>query len=409
MMKKKILSGLLSLALVLTSLVSCTQEDTSGKESSSQIEESQSTSVEESTPEATPEESDAAEGGGARIYVDGDKFMVGDREIWINGVNTPWDNWNDFGGKMDGKFWTDEFAELHENGINATRIWITCNGDVGITIDENGYVTGATDSHWKHLDYLFSYAEQYHIYIMATLISFDHFKDTNQTHMSWRAMVQDEAKIDSYVENYLIPFCERYGDCEYLWSIDLCNEPDWVYENGECGRISWEHLNNYFAKCAAAIHENSKILVTIGYGMVKYCSDKYNANYSTDKYLQSRYSDKNAYLDFYSPHFYGWQASWMGIPFEMTPKQFGLDSSKPCLFGEMPANALTVKDGGKDMDLTACYLGAYENGWKGIMPWTSNGVDACGDMTQIAPASAAILEKIESLIFPLNDRDLQKK
>lgn len=55
----------------------------------------------------------------ARVYIEGTKFMAGGNELWINGVNTPWKNWNDFTGSMiEGtwsgdlniRFWDEEFA-----------------------------------------------------------------------------------------------------------------------------------------------------------------------------------------------------------------------------------------------------------------------------------------------------------
>ena len=120
-----------------------------------------------------------------RIVIEGNRFMIGYSEIFINGVNTPWDNWNDFGGEYDHSFWNDEFSAIRESGGNATRIWITCNGDVGIDIDESGMVHGATADHWEDLDDMFSLAKENGIYIMATLISFDHTKNTYREFTSY--------------------------------------------------------------------------------------------------------------------------------------------------------------------------------------------------------------------------------
>ena len=61
---------------------------------------------------------------------------------------------------------------------------------------------------------------------MATLMSFDNFKDEQQPYMNWRALLDNDKNIDSYVETYVIPFVERYSKFTSLWSIDLCNEPD---------------------------------------------------------------------------------------------------------------------------------------------------------------------------------------
>ena len=316
-----------------------------------------------------------------RVTVEGTDFVVNGETLFMNGVNTPWNNWNDFGGSFNQSFWEGHFATLRENGINATRIWISCDGDVGLSIRKEGYVNGATTKHWENLDTLFALAEENGIYIMATLMSFDHFKDNNTTHENWRNMVTNEEMIDSYVQNYVVPFCERYDNFDSLWSIDLCNEPDWIYENAECGQISWDNLGQLFAKEAAAIHENSDILVTIGFGMVKYNSDSYSGNKGSDAFLQSLYANENAYLDFYSTHYYEWEAPWYGFPFDKSPVQFKLDGTKPCMIGEFPAVGMVGDvNGSQAMSASDCYINCYNNGWNGIMGWTSNGVDECGSL-----------------------------
>jgi hypothetical protein len=178
-------------------------------------------------------------------------------------------------------------------------------------------------------------------------------------------------------------------------------------ENNECGKQSWDALGNYFARCAAAIHENSDVLVTVGFGMVKYNSTKYSGDYGSDEFLQGLYANENAYLDFYSTHFYEWEATWYGNPFECTPADFGLSDNKPALLGEMPAVAMDGSvSGSTARTLTQCYEDLFANGWNGVMPWTANGVDDCGDMDDIAPAAQTILDAHEDLIFPLGDREL---
>ncbi len=330
-----------------------------------------------------------------QVVVEGTDFLVDGERIYMNGVNMPWDKWNDFGGYYNEKTWSRHFAELRESGINSVRVWISCNGDIGMQIDENGYVTGATARHWEHLDSLFTVAEENGMYIMATLMSFDHFKDTNKTYESWRKMVQDEDKIDSYVENYVIPFCERYDNFNSLWSIDLCNEPDWIHENAECGKLSWDDLGLLFAKEATAIHENSDVLVTIGFGMIKYNSEDYSGNKGSDKFLQSVYDNDKAYLDFYSTHYYEWEAPWYGFPFDKTPEEFKLDGTKPSVIGEFPACGMVgnVK-GSQAMTGSECYVNIYNNGWDGIMGWTSNGVDDCGSLEDFKEGAMEVYEKM---------------
>lgn len=322
----------------------------------------------------------------ANIYVDGDKFMLGGKEIWLNGMNAPWQSWDDFGGSYKAQYWEEVFSMMHEDGFNSCRIWINCSGDKAIDIDENGYVSGASEKHWRDLDSLFSLAAENEIYVMATLMSFDHFKNNKKER--WRAMMKDTDKIDSYINNYVIPFCKRYDDNDYVWSIDLINEPDWVFENEECGKISWECLGDYFARACAAIHENTDdMLVTIGFAMIKYNSPKYEGDYGSDEFLRSRYNNENAYVDFNSTHYYDWMATWFGCPFVVSAEEFGIDLSKPRVVGECSHEGIKALRQIKPIE--ECYEWAYNNGWNGVMVWTDRDLIKGDGVPQYAAARVA--------------------
>ena len=80
--------------LMLVSTVGC------GDNSSSSKAESKATNSSAVVSETAMPEKDYATttDGSAKVKIDGTKFMVGDKELWFNGVNAPWDKWNDFGG-----------------------------------------------------------------------------------------------------------------------------------------------------------------------------------------------------------------------------------------------------------------------------------------------------------------------
>lgn len=359
---RKLLCGALAACVLLTG---CSTTEDPSEVSAPTTENADNGAV---TSEAQAE-APASEYDGVNIYIEDGTFKLGEEEIWLTGMNAPWQKWNDFGGGYNAEYWSEVFSMMHEDGFNSCRIWITCNGDVGINIDENGFVSGATDKHWQDLDSLFALAAENEIYVMATLISFDHFKDSNTNHKRWRAMVQNTEAIDSYVDNYVIPFCQRYDSNDYVWSIDLINEPDWVYENAECGQIPWENIGDYFARACAAIHENTDdMLVTIGFGIIKYNSEKYEGNYGSDEFLRSRYDNENAYVDFWSTHYYDWQATWFNCPFLLSAEEFGIDMSKPRVVGECSHTGIKALRNIKPIE--DCYEWAYNNGWNGVLAWT---------------------------------------
>jgi len=336
----------------------------------------------------------ARAGFGDRITISGSEFRAGADRIWINGANTPWHTWNDFGGGFDPVWWDKHFQQLHETGINATRVWISCNGDVGINIDTNGVVAGCTPAFWSHVDSLLGSAGKHQVYIMATLLSFDHFSEDHTNHARWRKMLTDGGNIDALVAHYVVPFVARYKDNPWLWSIDLCNEPDWIYENAECGKISWDRIQMYVAKAAVAIHTNSRILVTVGIAMgPKYQSGRRGEDVFSDAVLRAKAGGSPlARLDFYSPHHYDWQTRIWGNPFSESPAAYGLDGGKPAMIGECPAKGTAGRSSTQD------YEDAYLNGWQGIQGWTSNGVDANGGLEKLGPATRAFRDNHSELV-----------
>jgi hypothetical protein len=341
-----------------------------------------------------------------RISIDGTSFKVYGKEIFMNGVNTPWDNWNDFGGNYDHNFWDTEFQKIRQAGGNSSRIWITCNGDVGINISETGFVSSATDKHWEDLDDMFALAAKHQLYIMATLMSFDHTKNTYKKYESWRKMFADTTNVSSYVNNYVIPFINRYKDNPYLWCIDICNEPDWIHDNAECGKIPWERLQYFAASVAAAVHENSPVLVTLGSAGVKWngTCPTCLGNFYSDQNLQSQYNSPKAFLDFYSPHFYGWNVRYFGnFALDKTPADYGIND-RPCMIGENPATGIFRQDSTRknilEVPISEAYIKTYQNGWKGLMVWTSNGVDRNGTLVDCASGLTAFQKKYPELVSP---------
>ena len=346
-----------------------------------------------------------------RIVVQGNKFMVEGQEIFMNGANTPWNNWNDFGGNYKSAWWDTEFARIKNAGGNSTRIWITCSGTVGVTISPDGTVTGATNAFWAHLDDMFLLAKKNKIYIKATLISFDHFKNSNSTFQSWRNMILSNEKVGSFVDNYAVPFVKRYQDNPYLFAVDICNEIEWVNQDEADGKIAWNRLQYFVARVASGIHENSPILVTLGSAAVKWNSPKGEGNYWNDASLKAQYNKENARLDFYSPHFYGWTVKWFGnFAVDKTPADYGIND-RPCVIGENPAKGV-FNDGATPSLVVApgqMFLATYNHGWKGLMPWTSNGVDGNGTINDFGAGLLAFKNAHPELVDPLSATGLIPK
>lgn len=336
------------------------------------------------------------------ISIKGNEFYVGSKRIWLNGVNTPWNKWNDFGGNFDYDWWNNHFQTLKSNGINCSRIWISCDGNGAVKTDSTG-VTGLSDTFFKDCDSLFSIAKRYEIYIDAKMMSFDHCKKNHSNHINWRNIITNEAASQTFIDNYLLPFLNRYKNNPYLFAIDLCNEPEWISENEENGQLPVISLQRFFAMCASAVHYNSELPVTIGSGCIKWNSDKpgHVGNYWKDSALKAAFNNEKAYLDFYCVHYYGWVHKYFKSPFELSPADYGIDN-KPVVIEESPAKDEGLKE--IQITLTDSYELALKNGYQGNMPWTSNGVDRNGDIKTIGPATISFKNNHPELVYPLRNQ-----
>lgn len=347
-----------------------------------------------------------------RIYVEGTKLMADGSQIYLNGANTPWNRWNEFGGSGGGSYdptwWSNEFQRLKASGINSTRIWIACDGTVAPSIDVNGYVTGASAQFWSDVDHLMGLAATYQVYVMASMMSFDFTDQYIWDHatgrhsvipLRWRTMFSTADRVQSMVSHYLVPFAERYASNPYLYAIDLCNEPEWIHgDDPRHGRLPWAQLQRYVGMSAAAIHRsNSKVLVTLGSAALKWNSPKYDGNFWSDAALQVQVADSEARLDVYQYHWYAWQEPYYPLLTSAAGHQL---IDRPLVIGELPARGSKLLPAGTTMGQAFEFFLA--NGHSGHYPWTSNGVDDAttqnGSLTQFGAEALAFQQAHPTLV-----------
>jgi hypothetical protein len=73
------------------------------------------------------------------------------------------------------------------------------------------------------------------------------------------------------------------------------------------------------------------------------------------------------------------------------------------MVGENPATGIFIQTLHGDslvVSIQDAYIKAYKNGWKGLMVWTSNGVDQFGTLDDCSPGLKAFYEKYPNLIIP---------
>lgn len=173
-----------------------------------------------------------------RIYAEGRQFLNAGQPQYLNGVNTPWHIFNEFGqtggGAYDSAWWEAEFDRLVDRGVNAVRVWVVCScANVGVTLNEDGTCNPPTALFWSNVDDMVARAAAHGLFVMPTMMSFDNWDWNNAGQERWVRMLGDAAGIQSLIDNYLVPFVERYKDNPWVFAVDLCNEMDWLYERGD--------------------------------------------------------------------------------------------------------------------------------------------------------------------------------
>ncbi len=311
------------------------------------------------------------------IQVSGNRFTLDGKEIYLNGVNAPW-QWqsdcdiNFMRRNFDRSFWEAELQKYADNKVNVVRVWLHGSGNYSPALNGSGSVTayGTNDLFWQNMDTLVNIAARKKLFLMPAFWSFDMASTNAYYYSQYRQILTDDNKAGSYIDNFLIPFVQRYKNNKWIMGYDLCNEPEHIWRDQNCGQLSAYWVTRFFARCAAAVHENCSQPVTIGAMWAIYNSNKLGNGDGDSEGGFNRYSDLNiknyydhpkAYLDFYSPHWYQWQSS--NGPFNRTVSQWIGSDDKPVITGETYGGDLSF------ITMADFYNNSYTNGFDGTMGW----------------------------------------
>lgn len=357
------------------------------------------------------------------VTINGSKFYVGGgtKEIFFNGINTAWQKQADYsldflGRNFDANWWNTEFQRYNANKINLARVWIHGGGNYSPSLNGDGMVTGASAQFWADMDALVTKSRDWKIYLMPTFWSFDMVKDDKAYYNQYRQIINDVNKTQWYIDNFLIPFVNRYKNEPYVMGYDLCNEPEHMWRDADCGKLDRNNVIRFLSKCAAAVNQNTVKPVTVGSMWIVFNSDRY-INFDTytgdNRYRGNNYSDAslkaqngnnaNSYLDFYSPHWYQWQSS--DGPFNKSIGYWLDNGSKPALIGETyggDVNSSTpLNSPGYDISMANYYKQSYWNGFSGVCgwknPWENDGY---GSFSGVASGTNAFYASYPGLVYP---------
>ena len=201
----------------------------------------------------------------------------------------------------------------------------------------------------------------------------------------------DEDKLQSYIDNALVPMVTALSDKQALASWEIINEPEGNVRNNEThanpchdttrlagsgagwggANIPMYNIQRFVNWQMAAIKEaDPKALVTVGSWNEKPQNDAYSDsfNYYKDECLRAAGGRSSGIMDYYQMHTYAQKGQWQtNAPFAVKGDSYNLD--KPLVIGEFSQ----VGSPADWNDITRQFNHAYYEWYQGAWSWQANG------------------------------------
>ncbi|MBN2011196.1 hypothetical protein JW960_17765 [candidate division KSB1 bacterium] len=153
------------------------------------------------------------------------------QDLFLNGANFAWVNFaNDIGpGVTNFVRFEQIFQQVHENGGNAMRLWLHTTGGITPEFDSNGFVISPGQGSIDNLRQILDIGWDYNVGVIPCLWSFDMLNTRdNPSSVTDRSylLLTDTIRLQSYIENSLIPMVDalKYHPAIIAWEI--FNEPE---------------------------------------------------------------------------------------------------------------------------------------------------------------------------------------
>ena len=293
-----------------------------------------------------------------------------------DGINLAWNNFARDIVDLDPQYFEGILDSIEAAGGNTMRWWLHTNGSNSPQFDAAGNVTGLDPNTIPNMRSVLDLAYNRGIAISMCLWSFDMLQEQGQNQQFMKALLEDPAITQTYIDNALIPILEEIGDHPAVLSWEIFNEPEGMTE--EFGytpvRTAMRNVQQFVNLTAGAIHRTVPTAqVSNGAANFETMTDiEGHTNYYRDDRLIAVGGDPLGTLDFYQVHYYPDNFDIDLSPFHRPADWWGLD--KPIVIGEFPSRAIDEVDAPSYTILEAYQL-AYEYGYAGSNAWDFRGFD----------------------------------
>jgi hypothetical protein len=263
-----------------------------------------------------------------------------------------------------------DFGLVRQHGpYEIGRFFLFGDGRAAPEFATDGSVTGLEPSFYADFDELLRAAQLKGVKVMPVLLDFLWLGQARTVSgvslQGHAAVIRDPLKRQSFLDNALLPFLQRYGSHPAIHSIDVINEPEWVMlgvaptpSDFEPDYVTVAEMQEFVRQCALYVHTYSPLKVTVG---------------SARRMWLSYWEGLG--LDLYQFHWYDHFQGTEPFPWGPTP-----NFDRPVLVGEVPTAS------------TAHSLSDFEeaveaHGYAGLFPWSFR----AGDSFSRLPAASVSL------------------
>jgi len=349
-------------------------------------------------------------GGTTYLRVKDDHLEYAGQKVFLSGTNAAWIEYGrDFGldgWEEHGDLWREELNRIAEAGGNTVRTWVHIEGEFSPLYDKYGYVV-ATDGSGSLVNDLKAFLDECQKRnLFMVLVLFNGAKMRTKETIN---MIKNEVRLQSYLDNALVPMILGLRDHPSLAAWEVMNEPegatppgqtnnepcfdlthlDWSKSRGpgwSGANISIKDILKLHNWVSHTIHSyDTKALVMAGswqhlattFGPGEDPVHKFAFNHYMDECLVKAGGYELGIMDMIQFHVYPWGGEWhIGAPWTgLNASSYKVD--KPIIIGEFPSRKYVQSDdnefGGSDLPDGATteemveFL--YTHGYSGGFSW----------------------------------------